>query len=91
MENLGGSLQIGRESNGWRQFDGALDELRMWNVIRSAVQIQNDRNTELSGVEAGLVAYWTFNEATGTTADDRSPNSHVATLYNGAAWVAYAP
>ncbi len=35
--------------------------------------------------QSGLVAAWSFNEGTGTEADDRSSNSHVATL-QGAGW-----
>ncbi len=53
MENLTAPLQIGRESNGWRQYDGALDEMRVWNVVRTPTEIQSYMTMELSGAEAG--------------------------------------
>src|SRR3989344_8737948 len=35
---------------------------------------------------SGLVGYWTFNEGTGTTANDSSGNSNTGTLVNGSTW-----
>jgi hypothetical protein len=35
----------------------------------------------------GLVAYWTFDEGTGTTAHDTSVYDHTGTLINGPSWV----
>ena len=72
MENLTAPLQIGRESTNWKQFAGALDELRLWNVARTASEIQSAMTTELNGVEPGLVAYWRFNEGVGVTVSDGS-------------------
>jgi hypothetical protein len=43
-------------------FDGQIDEIRMWNVARSASQIQSDMNLELFGHEVGLNAYFDFNK-----------------------------
>ena len=87
MENLTAPVQIGRESNGWRQYDGALDEMRVWNVVRTPTEIQSYMTMELTGAEAGLVAYWKFNEGTGTTVADDSPANHTATLQNGPVWL----
>ena len=91
MENLTGPLQIGRESPQWKQYDGGLDEIRLWNVVRTASEIQAYRTTELTGVEAGLVAYWKLNEGTGTTAADATPTGQTVTLLNGSTWVAGSP
>jgi hypothetical protein len=44
--------------------------------------------TELGGAEPGLVAYWRFNEGTGTSVVDDSPANHTAILINGPAWAA---
>jgi hypothetical protein len=46
----------------WKQDDGGLDDLRLGNVTRPASEIQAAMATELSGVEAGLVACRRFNE-----------------------------
>jgi hypothetical protein len=53
-------------------FAGTLDELRLWNVVRSAADIQADYATELTGSEAGLVGYYKFDEAGGDDILDSS-------------------
>lgn len=45
-----------------RYFDGQIDEVRIWNVARSAVEINAKMDCELEGSEAGLVAYYNFNQ-----------------------------
>lgn len=42
-------------------FDGLVDDVRIWNVVRSDSEIAQKRLYELSGTESGLVAYWRFN------------------------------
>lgn len=41
---------------------GNLDELRLWDIPLSQSQIQANMNTELSGMEANLVAYFKFDD-----------------------------
>lgn len=41
-------------------FHGLMDEVRIWNVARSAADITADFRRELNGNEPGLVAYWNF-------------------------------
>ena len=43
-------------------FKGELDEIRVWNVARTATQIQQSFITTLQGNESGLVAYYDFNQ-----------------------------
>lgn len=43
-------------------FNGSLDDVRIWNVVRSATDIQNNMSCELSGSPAGLVAYYKCNQ-----------------------------
>ena len=52
---LGGPLTISAE-----YYVGAMDELRIWNVARSASQINATMNCHLNGDETGLVSYYTF-------------------------------
>ena len=84
-------LEIGRESTSWRQYDGALDEVRLWNLTRSVSAIQAGMSGELSGAEPGLVGYWRLNDGTGTVATDSGPYGLPATLFNGPAWVSGGP
>jgi hypothetical protein len=60
-------------------FAGLIDEFRVWNVARSASDIAGTMNKTLTGTEAGLVGYWQFNEASGTTvADSTTTAGHTA-------------
>ena len=43
-------------------FVGFIDEVRIWNVARTATEIRADMNRQLIGDEPGLVAYWKFDE-----------------------------
>jgi len=67
-------------------YNGYMDEVRIWNVARSATEIQADMNRELEGNEPGLVGYWRLNEGTGTTIYDSTSNRSNGTI-NGAQWV----
>lgn len=42
-------------------FDGLIDDVRVWNDVRTQAEIQNNFLAELTGVEANLVAYWKLN------------------------------
>ncbi len=91
MEHWTAPLQVGRETDSFQQYDGALDELRLWNVVRTPSEIQAAMLSELTGAEPGLVAYWRFNEGAGTTVRDEGPGHHTATLYNTVTWMAGGP
>ncbi len=88
--NSSRDLYIGRYRNdGFGYFDGQIDEVRIWNVVRSGADIQANMFEQLTGSETGLVAYYRFDEALGTSLDDDSPNSNTGTLVNmdNADWV----
>ncbi|MBB5637749.1 gliding motility-associated-like protein [Pedobacter cryoconitis] len=65
-----GSQQSGVLPN----FDGSMDDIRVWNTARTATQINNSRLTELTGSEPGLVAYYKLNEQSGQIVTDSGPN-----------------
>ena len=69
-----------------RYFDGRIDEVRVWNVPRTQDDIIATMDTELSGSETGLVAYYTFNEGSGIILNDQTGNGHNGTLIGGASW-----
>ena len=43
-------------------FNGAIDELRLWNTERTVQEINNNKNIELTDTPVGLVNYYNFNE-----------------------------
>lgn len=74
--NPGEPVRIGADGGGSYYFDSAIDEMRIWNVARTASEIQNNYLKELAGSETGLKAYWKFNENSGTTAFDSTINGN---------------
>ncbi|MBL7999252.1 MAG: choice-of-anchor D domain-containing protein, partial [Candidatus Kapabacteria bacterium] len=46
--------------DGW--LNGSVDDMRIWNTVRTCDQISQLRNCELAGNETGLVAYYNFNQ-----------------------------
>lgn len=67
-----GLLTLGsHDLPGWEYYlGGSLDEVRIWNVARTASQIQADMLNTLTGNEPGLVGYWRMDEGTGQVVGD---------------------
>ena len=63
-------LVIGCNPTNQACFGGYFDELRVWNVARTAGEIEASYDKPCVGDEAGLVGYWKFDEDSGTTAAD---------------------
>ncbi|MCG9791663.1 LamG-like jellyroll fold domain-containing protein [Flavobacterium algicola] len=58
-------------------FNGSIDELRIWNTVRTVEQINNSKNCELAGNEQGLISYYKFNQG-----NDQANNTAQNTLTN---------
>jgi hypothetical protein len=72
-------------------FNGLVDEIRIWNTVRTPVEIAATFNTSVPSNSPGLVAYYTFEEGTGRTVADRTGHGLNGAVYGGATWVAVAP
>ncbi|MBL8535175.1 MAG: FG-GAP repeat protein, partial [Betaproteobacteria bacterium] len=55
---IGGRQSIPTGQN----FDGSIDEVRVWNTARTAEEVQRNFNRVLTGDESGLQGYWRFEE-----------------------------
>ncbi len=44
-------------------FKGGIDEIRIWDVVRTAAQIQENMDVSLTGEQDGMVAYYRFDDA----------------------------
>ncbi len=81
---------IGANSNGTSEYlKGKIDEVRIWSAVRTASQLLNNMNTELTTSTANLVAYYRFNQGTAngsnsgqTTLNDLTSNVINGTLIN---------
>ncbi len=71
-------------------YSGEMDELRIWNVARTAAQISGNMNRPLNGSMSGLVGYWRFDEPSGTTVLDASGFSQSGTIINNVTRIAAA-
>lgn len=68
-------------------YKGKIDEMRVWNVARTASQLTSDMSHSISPASTGLVAYYTFDQGTAggnnttiTTLYDLSVNNKSGTL-----------
>ena len=86
MPNTSTPFRVGYNGAGG-VFKGAIDEVRVWNIARNQSQIQETIKRSLTGLEAGLVGYWRFDEGSGTTAYDFSSHGNNGTLVNGPTWI----
>ncbi len=85
------NLRIGSTNSG-EFFNGSIDEVRVWNVARTAAQLSSDRGLHLLRTPAGLVACYPFGEGSGTaTADANGVAANAGTLTGGAGWDSDAP
>ena len=86
--NINQNIFIGRGPTGADEYaNGYIDEIRVWNIIRTRNEIASNLNRKLTGREEGLVAYWNFDEGEGNTVDDMSINKNHGELFGGVSWV----
>ena len=65
-------------------FEGELRDIRIWNVVRSVIDISNNKDDYLTGSETGLVANYKMDEGSGqTTVDQVNARNGVFGTSNG--------
>lgn len=83
-----GGFQIGRRNDFINYFNGVIDEVRVWNTVRTASEISSSMNGEFCSPPTGLVAYYKMNQGTaggsntGQTTLTNALGSNHGTLYN---------
>ena len=84
----GQTMTIGLDAAGGAYFNGKLDDVRVYNRSLSSGEIADIYNMGIPNINAGLVGWWKFDEASGTSAADSSGNAITGTLVNTPTWVA---
>ena len=60
-DNTNANVYVG-SGNGEQYYDGLLNDVRVWNDIRTGAEINDNKdNCDLSVSEAGLISWWLFN------------------------------
>jgi len=85
----GTNFKIGNQFGALSEYyNGSIDEIRVWNVARTAAQIKAGMDKPVSVSATGLVAYYKLNEGSGTTAANSTATTGLnGTLVNSPAWV----
>ncbi|HEX2617290.1 MAG TPA: LamG-like jellyroll fold domain-containing protein [Flavobacteriales bacterium] len=70
---------IGNDAPDPYPFNGNISELRLWNVARTAAEIQAHMMTTVAANSTGLVGYWPMNEGAGQFVEDHTgiANGHL--------------
>jgi hypothetical protein len=90
---IGGYDNPGNGVNGGangRFFNGRLDEVRVWNVARTAAQISANYNQVISAPQSGLVAAYSFSENSGNAIQDVT-GVHNGTMVNNPTRISNGP
>jgi hypothetical protein len=75
INNSSSDFTIGSHNSNADFFAGSIDEVRIWNVVRSQSDIQTDLKTWGLANASGLVAYYDFNELSSSILFNRSSNN----------------
>jgi signal transduction histidine kinase/CheY-like chemotaxis protein/ligand-binding sensor domain-containing protein len=74
-----------------KDFDGQLDEVRVWKSARTGKQIRETMSRRLTGREEGLVALWNFEQVENGMVKDQGPGGYHGRLAGGARVVLSEP
>lgn len=87
----GRGLKFGTQNKSFnrvgRYLQGAVDEVRIWEVARNPDDVAANMNLEITGREQGLKGYWQLNEGTGISAEDAASGSNSGQLKMGPEWI----
>ena len=70
---------FGKAANGSNLFPGIMDDIRIWNVVRSQSDINVNKNRTIS-TTTGLIGYYKLDEVSGSTAADASGNGYTGAV-----------
>jgi hypothetical protein len=80
------SFFLGSSLDDFTFLTGVVDEVRVWSVARSQLEIQQSMSLQLAGSEAGLVAYWRLDDEAPALVDS-SLQGNDGVVEGNAVWV----
>lgn len=85
----GNMVRLGAFDNGTNLLNGKLDEVRIWNRVLSACELQYNKDAELATGQTGLVAYYKCNQGIANADNsgiidllDETPNGNDGAINN---------
>jgi hypothetical protein len=84
--STGGQFRLGNRigtPSYW--YNGSMDEVRIWNAVRTQTDIRDNMYNMLTGAESNLVSYYKFDATSGTTVTDVKAANN-GTTFNGPTW-----
>ncbi|NNE36500.1 MAG: LamG domain-containing protein, partial [Rhodothermales bacterium] len=85
---VSGPLVLGSDFGRGDFLAGSLDEIRVWDKVRTLTQIGAAKDHALGGNEAGLLGYWSMNQGSGVAIGDGTGFGRHGLLRDGAYWSA---
>lgn len=79
-------MYIGNSRYQARGFDGIIYDVRVWDVVRSSTEIEDNMYTPLLGAETGLAGYWKMDDGSGNVVADYTGHGISGTIL-GATWL----
>ena len=76
---------------GGQFFTGMIDEIRIWNSVRSAEEIANNKNSSVAANSPGLISCFKLDETSGGIALNTVSSGANGTVFGGATWTALSP
>lgn len=91
--SVANDLVLGKHGSGDNNFnlDGQIDEVRLWNTVRTLDEINNAKNSEINPASTGLLLYYSANDGSGTNLSDLTNKNHSASLSSAVTWADGAP
>ncbi|MCF7911939.1 MAG: FG-GAP-like repeat-containing protein [Candidatus Cloacimonetes bacterium] len=89
-DNSTQALIIGNITTTNAAFTGIIDEVRVWDMVRSQQEIMANMTQYLNGTESGLAGYWQFNEGNGDQTFDLTQTCPDGAICN-CSWVQGTP
>ncbi|SHJ40722.1 Por secretion system C-terminal sorting domain-containing protein [Tangfeifania diversioriginum] len=89
-----GRFSIGQDFDDARITDcfiGKMDEIRIWNAVRTQQQIQDNMSSDLVGTGSELVAWYKMSDGSGTSLTNDAGTSYAGTFMGGVSWTTNYP